>query len=150
MNELPVATTSCAAVVLLSLLLLLLPLLLLIFFSPLVPSIVEGGVGAAAWVFSAQLHTPPLCCKIDLVQVKRCDLQVPIYLSTSIDYFSQNGVHMCTRKPTQVGATNAMRMEAVAKDGRKVVLKYAHEDLEVCVGIATAAFAVATLRGDVR
>lgn len=50
---------------------------------------------------------------------------------------------------TQVGATNAMRLEAVAKDGRKVVLKYAHEDLEVCVGIATAAFAVATLRGDV-
>lgn len=42
-----------------------------------------------------------------------------------------------------------MRMEAVAKDGRKVVLKYAHEDLEVCVGIATAAFVVATLRGDV-
>lgn len=49
----------------------------------------------------------------------------------------------------QVGATNAMRMEAVAKDGRKVVLRYAHEDLEVCVGIATAAFVVATLRGDV-
>eukprot|EP00752_Nemacystus_decipiens_P007293 g6525.t2 len=49
-----------------------------------------------------------------------------------------------------VGATNAMRMEAVAKDGRKVVLRYAHEDLEVCVGIATAAFVVATLRGDVR
>lgn len=49
-----------------------------------------------------------------------------------------------------VGATNAMRLEAVAKDGRKVVLKYAHEDLEVCVGIATAAFAVATLKGDVR
>lgn len=49
----------------------------------------------------------------------------------------------------QVGATNAMRLEAVAKDGRKVVLKYAHEDLEVCVGIATAAFVVATLRGDV-
>lgn len=42
-----------------------------------------------------------------------------------------------------------MRLEAVAKDGRKVVLKYAHEDLEVCVGIATAAFVVATLRGDV-
>lgn len=42
-----------------------------------------------------------------------------------------------------------MRIEAVAKDGRKVVLKYAHEDLEVCVGIATAAFAVATLKGDV-
>lgn len=49
----------------------------------------------------------------------------------------------------QVGATNAMRLEAVAKDGRKVVLKYAHEDLEVCVGIATAAFVAATLRGDV-
>ncbi|CAM9746254.1 unnamed protein product [Laminaria digitata] len=49
-----------------------------------------------------------------------------------------------------VGATNAMRLEAVAKDGRKVVLKYAHEDLEVCVGIATAAFVAATLRGDVR
>lgn len=42
-----------------------------------------------------------------------------------------------------------MRLEAVAKDGRKVVLKYAHEDLEVCVGIATAAFVAATLRGDV-
>ncbi|CAM9910938.1 unnamed protein product [Ectocarpus sp. 12 AP-2014] len=49
-----------------------------------------------------------------------------------------------------VGATNAMRLEAVAKDGRKAVLNYAHEDLEVCVGIATAAFVVATLRGDVR
>lgn len=49
----------------------------------------------------------------------------------------------------QVGATNAMRLEAVAKDGRKVVLNYAHEDLEVCVGIATAAFVAATLRGDV-
>ncbi|CAN0224580.1 unnamed protein product, partial [Ectocarpus sp. 13 AM-2016] len=48
-----------------------------------------------------------------------------------------------------VGATNAMRLEAVAKDGRKAVLNYAHEDLEVCVGIATAAFVVATLRGDV-
>lgn len=48
-----------------------------------------------------------------------------------------------------VGATNAMRMEAVAKDGRKAVVRYAHEDLEVCVGIATAAFAMATLRGDV-
>ncbi|CAN0466567.1 unnamed protein product [Ascophyllum nodosum] len=48
-----------------------------------------------------------------------------------------------------VGATNAMRLEAVAKDGRKAVLKYAHEDLEVCVGIATAAFAMATLRGEV-
>lgn len=48
-----------------------------------------------------------------------------------------------------VGATNAMRLEAVARDGRRVVLKYAHEDLEVCVGIATAAFAVATLKGDV-
>lgn len=42
-----------------------------------------------------------------------------------------------------------MRLEAVAKDGRKAVLNYAHEDLEVCVGIATAAFVVATLRGDV-
>ena len=42
-----------------------------------------------------------------------------------------------------------MRLEAVAKDGRKVVLRYAHEDLEVCVGIATAAFVAATLRGDV-
>ncbi|CAM9170893.1 unnamed protein product [Ectocarpus sp. 6 AP-2014] len=49
-----------------------------------------------------------------------------------------------------VGATNAMRLEAVAKDGRKAVLNYAHEDLEVCVGIATAAFVVANLRGDVR
>lgn len=63
--------------------------------------------------------------------------------------------HCCTQTQQrflldgQVGATNAMRLEAVAKDGRKIVLKYAHEDLEVCVGIATAAFAVATLRGDV-
>lgn len=52
--------------------------------------------------------------------------------------------------PFKVGATNAMRVEAVAKDGkRKAILNYAHEDLEVCVGIATAAFAAATLRGDV-
>ena len=53
------------------------------------------------------------------------------------------------RTVCEVGATNAMRLEAVAKDGRKAVLKYAHEDLEVCVGIATAAFAMATLRGEV-
>lgn len=49
----------------------------------------------------------------------------------------------------QVGATNCMRLKAVAKDGRVARLKYGHRDLEVCVGIATAAFAAATLRGDV-
>ncbi|CAM9602417.1 unnamed protein product [Discosporangium mesarthrocarpum] len=48
-----------------------------------------------------------------------------------------------------VGATNAMRVDARAKDGRTARLMYAHEDLEVCVGIATAAFAAATLKGDV-
>ncbi|CAN0015602.1 unnamed protein product, partial [Choristocarpus tenellus] len=49
-----------------------------------------------------------------------------------------------------VGATNAMRLDARARDGRTALLMYAHEDLEVCVGIATAAFAMATLRGDVK
>ncbi|CAN0237499.1 unnamed protein product, partial [Phaeothamnion confervicola] len=59
-----------------------------------------------------------------------------------------------------VGATNAMRVEAVPRrdgsggggDGAvaaPAVLRYAHKDLEECVGIATAAFATALLRGDV-
>jgi saccharopine dehydrogenase-like NADP-dependent oxidoreductase len=50
-----------------------------------------------------------------------------------------------------VGTANAMKVTAVAKDGlRHAVLTYAHSDLEECVGIATAAFALAALRGDVQ
>lgn len=39
-----------------------------------------------------------------------------------------------------VGGTNAMRVDAWAKDGRQLTMRCAHEDLEDCVGQATAAF----------
>lgn len=45
-----------------------------------------------------------------------------------------------------VGATNAMRVDAFAADGRKVTLRVAHPDLEDCVGQATAAFGLELLR----
>lgn len=45
-----------------------------------------------------------------------------------------------------VGATNAMRVDAFAADGRKVTLRIAHPDLEDCVGQATAAFGLEVLR----
>ncbi len=47
-----------------------------------------------------------------------------------------------------VGATNAMRVDAWAADGsgRTVTLRCAHDDLEDCVGQATAAFALECLR----
>lgn len=48
-----------------------------------------------------------------------------------------------------VGATNAMRVDAYAADGRRVTLKAAHADLEQCVGQATAAFALELLDGGV-
>jgi hypothetical protein len=41
-----------------------------------------------------------------------------------------------------VGATNAMRIEASGRKGSRVRLSVTHEDLEQCVGLATAAFAV--------
>jgi hypothetical protein len=44
-----------------------------------------------------------------------------------------------------VGATNAMRCDVTAKNGDKVTLRMAHPDLEVCVGLATAAFALEML-----
>ena len=46
-----------------------------------------------------------------------------------------------------VGATNAMRVDAFAEDGRRVTLRVAHPDLEDCVGQATAAFGLELLRG---
>lgn len=48
-----------------------------------------------------------------------------------------------------VGSANSMVVTATGKDGRKAVLSYGHDDLETCVGIATAAFAAAVMRGDV-
>ena len=47
-----------------------------------------------------------------------------------------------------VGATNAMRVDAVGSGGKRVTLRVAHDDLEMCVGLATAAFAAELLRGD--
>lgn len=44
-----------------------------------------------------------------------------------------------------VGATNAMRVDARAGD-RKVTLRVTHPDLEDCVGLATAAFALEVLQ----
>ena len=46
-----------------------------------------------------------------------------------------------------VGGTNAMRVDAWGKDGRKATLRVAHGDLEDCVGQATAAFGLELLRG---
>lgn len=48
-----------------------------------------------------------------------------------------------------VGGTNAMRVDAVASDGRRVTLRVAHRDLEQCVGQATAAFGLELLQGGV-
>uniref|UniRef100_A0A7S4BYK7 Uncharacterized protein n=1 Tax=Chrysotila carterae TaxID=13221 RepID=A0A7S4BYK7_CHRCT len=49
-----------------------------------------------------------------------------------------------------VGATNAMRVDATRTDetGKKrtVTLRVAHDDLEQCVGLATAAFALELFR----
>lgn len=44
-----------------------------------------------------------------------------------------------------VGATNAMRVDVTANKGgekKKITLRMAHPDLEQCVGLATAAFAM--------
>lgn len=48
-----------------------------------------------------------------------------------------------------VGATNAMRVDAYAADGRRETLRVAHPDLERCVGQATAAFGLELLRDGV-
>lgn len=45
-----------------------------------------------------------------------------------------------------VGSANAMRIDATGKDGRKVMLRMTHKDLEDCVGLATAAFGMEILR----
>ncbi len=46
-----------------------------------------------------------------------------------------------------VGATNAMRVDVTSKDGTaKVTSQIVHDDLEMCVGLATAAFAVEVLK----
>ena len=41
-----------------------------------------------------------------------------------------------------VGATNAMRVDVTGRNGKKVTMRMAHSDLEQCVGLATAAFAL--------
>jgi len=49
-----------------------------------------------------------------------------------------------------VGATNAMRVDAKTADGKHVVTsRIVHPDLEACVGLATAAFAIEVLKGTV-
>lgn len=48
-----------------------------------------------------------------------------------------------------VGAVNAMRVDATAADGRSVTLRMTHVDLEDCVGLGTAAFALEVLQGRV-
>jgi short subunit dehydrogenase-like uncharacterized protein len=49
-----------------------------------------------------------------------------------------------------VGATNAMRVDAKTADGKQVVTsRIVHPDLEDCVGLATAAFAIEVLKGTV-
>jgi len=49
-----------------------------------------------------------------------------------------------------VGATNAMRVDAKTADGKHVVTsRIVHPDLEVCVGLATAAFCVEVLKGTI-
>jgi len=46
-----------------------------------------------------------------------------------------------------VGATNAMRVDLTSEDGSTTVTKQiVHDDLEVCVGLATAAFALEVLK----
>jgi len=50
---------------------------------------------------------------------------------------------------TLVGATNAMRVDATAADGRTVTLRVTHKDLEDCVGLATAAFGLEVLQSRV-
>jgi len=48
-----------------------------------------------------------------------------------------------------VGATNAMRVDAKTKDGKQAVTtRIVHPDLEDCVGLATAAFAIEVLKGE--
>lgn len=50
-----------------------------------------------------------------------------------------------------VGATNAMRVDVTAQGGndekKKLTLRMAHDDLEQCVGLATAAFALEVANG---
>ena len=48
-----------------------------------------------------------------------------------------------------VGATNAMRVDVTSKDGTaKVTCQIVHDDLEMCVGLATAAFAIEVLKNE--
>ncbi|CAE7801719.1 unnamed protein product [Symbiodinium sp. CCMP2592] len=48
-----------------------------------------------------------------------------------------------------VGATNAMRVDARSETGEAVTLRITHSDLEDCVGLATAAFGLEVLQGQV-
>lgn len=46
-----------------------------------------------------------------------------------------------------VGSKNAMRIDARSRSGEEVTLRVTHEDLEDCVGLATAAFSLEVLEG---
>jgi hypothetical protein len=46
-----------------------------------------------------------------------------------------------------VGATNAMRVDVSSKSGNSVTFRVIHDDLEECVGLATASFAYEVLKG---
>lgn len=48
-----------------------------------------------------------------------------------------------------VGSKNAMRIDARSRSGEEVTLRVTHEDLEDCVGLATAAFSLEVLEGHV-
>jgi len=48
-----------------------------------------------------------------------------------------------------VGAKNAMRVDAFDAEGRQVTLRLTHSDLEDCVGLGTAAFAMEALQARV-
>eukprot|EP00929_Paragymnodinium_shiwhaense_P110165 TRINITY_DN76919_c0_g1_i1.p1 TRINITY_DN76919_c0_g1~~TRINITY_DN76919_c0_g1_i1.p1 ORF type:complete len:484 (-),score=92.46 TRINITY_DN76919_c0_g1_i1:4-1455(-) len=48
-----------------------------------------------------------------------------------------------------VGSTNSMRVDVISKDGRTKTVRVTHPDLEQCVGLGTAAFALEVLLGRV-
>ena len=49
-----------------------------------------------------------------------------------------------------VGSTNSMKVVGTSYDGQESVALYAHEDLETCVGLAVASFAVQVLEARVQ
>ena len=48
-----------------------------------------------------------------------------------------------------VGATNAMRVDAISKSGTTIEARIVHPDLGECVGLATAAFCLEVIKGNV-